>query len=321
MCVAIYLPKETALAESILKDCHTANPHSIGYMFVQKSKIVIRKFLKWEDFLPVYHVDHAAHGATKDFVIHFRIATSGKIDLDNCHPFEVTSNTAMVHNGIISCTPGDAELNDTRKFCEAIAPLLSKEGVWEHKFFWTMILETIGTYNKLVFMRADGSIKIVGESKGTWKEGVWFSNMSWDRTPVVVHSYGNYPKSYSPNKCATCAWGQAWPPETDCYRCRQEASHNHPLTIARDTNPTYLLYAHPADIAYFCGTKKWTRNRKSAFWSYMGNHHVILPSKGVKMLSRKNPITDMIDRRVEWAKVGGGKTSGCPALCKCDLHK
>ncbi len=242
MCVAIYLPATAVIDEETLKKCYTRNKDSIGYCFVKAGKVCIRKFLAYDEFIAKYRLDKAAN-PDEDFIIHFRIATSGKIDLANCHPFKVTEKVAMVHNGILaSCLfKGNVKESDTNQFCQSLAPLLEIPKNWNNMFFWRMVQETISTGNKMIFMRNDGEVKIVNENAGTWRGGIWFSNMHWDYTPPAKIDYSAYPgynsdgqwqgyvtpRSYSgdwpglPAKQTSNRWHKFFNVKKMCLKCAQ----------------------------------------------------------------------------------------------------
>jgi predicted glutamine amidotransferase len=65
---------------------------------------VFKEMTNFDRFYKEYAKQRKANKGS-NFVLHFRIATSGKIDKTNCHPFAVNKNLAFVHNGIISIDP------------------------------------------------------------------------------------------------------------------------------------------------------------------------------------------------------------------------
>ena len=113
MCVAVIKPKGVALpSKEILRNCFYSNPHGAGYMYVDNGKLHIKKgFMSFKTFYKSF----INEGFTEEdnLLIHFRIATHGRIDGGNCHPFPITSKISfmrkvdntfngygMVHNGI-----------------------------------------------------------------------------------------------------------------------------------------------------------------------------------------------------------------------------
>lgn len=179
MCVIALIPREKPVSQEDLQKCWNRNPDGAGYMFAHGGKITVRKFMAWAAFIEQFQRDHAVLGPVADFVLHFRIATSGLIDLANAHPFKAGPDHAFVHNGVLGQGQGDK--SDTHLFRDRIAePLFRKfPQALELETLTELIKGYIGTYNKMVFLRKDGLYRIVNESAGTWKDGLWFSNTSW----------------------------------------------------------------------------------------------------------------------------------------------
>ena len=176
MCIAIYKPEGKLLSLSTLKECYTSNPDGAGFMYAEKKKLHIEKgFFSFQSFYDAFKKHES-----KQAVIHFRIKTHGKIDTTNCHPFAINSSIGFVHNGVISGF-GDADHSDTIGFNKGVLqPLVNKWG--NLALFQDPIVELIESrigYSKLVFLDRHGNHKIMNESKGTWDDGVWFSNTSY----------------------------------------------------------------------------------------------------------------------------------------------
>ena len=180
MCVIIYLPKGKPVTNETLKKCFKANPDSVGYMFIKSGRIQVNKYLTFKPFLKDFRRDLKIHGDERDFVIHFRIATSGKVDLDNCHPFQIDSSHAFVHNGVISGY-GSGVCSDTNEFSTLILAGLARSfpAFMQSDAAMELIQGYIGTYNKMVFLRKDGRVWILNSKQGEWVDGVWFSNVYW----------------------------------------------------------------------------------------------------------------------------------------------
>ena len=78
----------------------SANPDGWGIMFAQGGRIVTSRGLRAKSLRKAI----ARIGDTP-CTIHFRYATHGTIDTDNCHPFEICGRFAVMHNGIIDTVP------------------------------------------------------------------------------------------------------------------------------------------------------------------------------------------------------------------------
>ncbi len=138
----------------------------------------------------------------EEIVAHVRWGNIGSKKLYNCHPFRISEQFCMFHNGTIEIKRPMKEMSDTFSFAHnIIAPILERRPeVFLEEAFRKMIEEAIGTNNKLIIMRNDGKIVIFNEKQGQMYKGLWISNgrslygQHFDTgTPV-----GNF--SYTPNQ-------------------------------------------------------------------------------------------------------------------------
>ena len=208
MCIAIYKPKDKVLSLATLKECYTSNPDGAGFMYAENKKLHIEKgFFSFQSFYDAFKKHES-----KQAVIHFRIKTHGKIDTTNCHPFAVNNAIGFVHNGIISGF-GDANHSDTIGFNQNILqPLVSKWG--NLALFQDPIIDLIEGrigYSKLVFLDRHGNHKIMNEHKGTWDDGVWYSNDSYKPYVAPVTTYDWKDSKYDWRKNVTTIKNVALP--------------------------------------------------------------------------------------------------------------
>lgn len=215
MCVIAYASKGIEISEKEFRNCFINNPDGAGFMIYdpQKKKVHIRKgFMDFESFwsavkdLPT----------DKDRVFHFRIATSGKVSPECCHPFILTDNLddmrqtdvysdiGFSHNGVMADFTPTAALNapysDTMHFgAEILYPLRSK--LYEESTQY-LLKKAMGT-NKYAILGKKGAIIL-----GTWNTskdtGVQYSNTSYkerkkyyDYGSCGNYGYGSYNNSYT----------------------------------------------------------------------------------------------------------------------------
>ena len=108
-------------------------------------------------------------------LIHFRIATHGKVELSNCHPFKLNNKMAIIHNGIISGYGSKTEnLSDTKDFINKVIGNITYK-IWKNPSFRELVGMGIGS-SKLVILDNEERYYIINEDKGEWVNGVWFSN-------------------------------------------------------------------------------------------------------------------------------------------------
>jgi predicted glutamine amidotransferase len=176
MCLAIWKPAGKTVTKEHLTNGYNSNSDGAGIAYAHKGKLFIDKgFFKFDDFYAVYEKVQAL-----PCLIHFRIKTHGNINANNCHPWRVNENLALIHNGILSLKEADG-MSDTGVFAKyVLAPLLiGNQNVWKTSGMKWLIEEAIGTGNKIALMDNNGDFSIFNEKAGTWEAGCWFSNSSF----------------------------------------------------------------------------------------------------------------------------------------------
>lgn len=176
MCLIIYKPAKKQFDLDLLETAWKMNPHGGGYMYSENNKLCIEKgyfnknaFAK--DLLTLEE---------KDIVVHFRYSTAGKINLNNCHPFDIGKNVGMVHNGTISDIKiTNKEMSDTWHFAKEMKKLSDSLGddFFMQEEISECLKKIIGKTNKLVFMNNTGKINIINDEEGTYLDGIWYSNL------------------------------------------------------------------------------------------------------------------------------------------------
>lgn len=203
MCIIAVIPKMINIKESVLENCFDANPDGAGIMYQREGKVMIDKgFMTWRSFIKAWN----KIPNDVDRVIHFRIATSGKVEGGNCHPFPVSrdfnamrktkqyARMAVAHNGILSeYAPKEGmkcNYSDTMNFIKlVIDPLRSVINKPE-------IQEFIGkaTSNKFAIMTPTDTY-IIGDFNES--EGCFFSNYSYIKRTYLFDSNIDYGYKYS----------------------------------------------------------------------------------------------------------------------------
>lgn len=174
MCLAILKLADSHLTKRKMRNGYQLNPDGAGFMFAADNQLHISKgYFAFRKFYKAYR--QAEHDYPKsDFVIHFRIATSGKTDEATCHPFYVHQNLAFMHNGIFSKL-GNKMLSDTQQYNRQILKTYPKDFIYNQKFV-NKISKFCGYFNKLIFLDNKGVHLIIGELNGIWENNIWFSN-------------------------------------------------------------------------------------------------------------------------------------------------
>ena len=187
MCIAILNLKGT-LSKETLQTCWNSNPHGAGLIYNNPDGLQIFKELKsFQVFYNEYIKQRKLNKRSK-FAIHFRISTSGKIDLTNCHPFEINKDTAFIHNGMIDIKPLNKKVSDTFTFNELIFKKLGKD--WQSNKAMIELLENYIYGSKRVVLNSDNSHVILNEDSGHWDEDNWYSNNSY--RPYKIPTFKKY---------------------------------------------------------------------------------------------------------------------------------
>lgn len=196
MCVIGIYEKGLELNKEELRACFAHNPDGAGYMIQTAKGVHIEKgFFSFNSFwnavknLPV----------DKDRVLHFRIATSGKISVNCCHPFPVTSDykkmamaktdslMGFAHNGVLQDFTPKAGMksnkSDTMVFnhdvLSKVAPILMKgnEGLQE-------LLE-LYTPSRFAVMDSK-KVLMLGDWYNSPQSGAWYSNTSYESRSSLI---------------------------------------------------------------------------------------------------------------------------------------
>lgn len=177
MCIVIYQPKGKSIGLDRLFQAQKINNHGYGVAWARNEKIHIFKTMDFDLFLEKY-----AKVNRNDCLIHFRLASIGKKDKVNCHPFRITKNLVMAHNGTIRGLDGsDDSKSDTRTLAhDYIRPMCKIKSNFVNTTNGKRWLGTIAKgMNKLVFMNQYGTPTFINGDLGHWSKGCWYSNRSY----------------------------------------------------------------------------------------------------------------------------------------------
>lgn len=198
MCIAIVKPVGTDISRDILENCAENNPDGCGFAYINvdnqgKRRLKTRKAMDFDSFYEKYE-KAIEQNPESPFLIHFRIKTHGKIDLANCHPFQVDAEHVFIHNGTISGLKKEDDMSDTRVFNRDMLRILPKD--WNKNSGIKSLIEEFIGYSKLAVLNLDGEVNIYNEQKGYWIGEVWYSNKSYEKKVPVKSTY-NYGKQYT----------------------------------------------------------------------------------------------------------------------------
>ena len=190
MCIAIIKNKNVKMPDKdILKICFDNNSDGAGFAFYRNGLIHIKKgFFTFNGFMEA--IDKANIKSEEPMLIHFRVATHGKINIDNCHPFPVTNkfskmifpniitnDDVMVHNGKLDIGITSSMYSDSMHMAKALYQL-------DRTYYKDLIdylikpTEKNKRGNRIAILTHNGEIEKYGIG---WikDKNIWYSNDSY----------------------------------------------------------------------------------------------------------------------------------------------
>lgn len=192
MCLAIYKPSKVLPDWEALEEGFRSNSHGAGFAVIENGRAEIHKgYFKFADFEKAFRKH-----ADKQALIHFRLATHGTRDAAMCHPFTVTEETVMIHNGVLPIdTSEDKQKSDTWHYVEyVLKPLAERDRDFYSDGSIKFLGEAAISGSKFVFLRSDGDWCIWNDSDGHWNGDTWYSNRSYENRLV----FARWPKKELP---------------------------------------------------------------------------------------------------------------------------
>lgn len=183
MCLIIHKPNANSeIPEHYIDNAETINPDGFGIVFTDTNECIRTMDYNYARELVLVE---------RPFVAHYRYATRGTINKDNCHPYHIKQFSRLFSNGTVG-NLGDKQLCDTA----VVAGYLK----WTPKKHWADMLSM--TETRFAITHADGTV----ERHGDWheKNGVFYSknNCFYTKRSAIGYHYGN--------QYANSAWDDGW---------------------------------------------------------------------------------------------------------------
>lgn len=156
MCIAIVQKAGKRVKDEWLRSSFTSNPDGAGFAYIKEGKVLISKgFMDMFSFMAEYDRLHTLFGQDNAMLLHCRIATAGKVNKHNCHPFPIKGG-ALIHNGHLWSVPKgfNAKKSDTREFAEMFYNILNFDDV-SKAIADNSFMEAIG-YDRMAMLYDDG---------------------------------------------------------------------------------------------------------------------------------------------------------------------
>lgn len=189
MCVIFYSTNKDALPTlPQMRKMFKANSDGASFSFVKDGAWqTIKGFMRLKDVEAIYDTLEMAD----EVIGHFRLATHGKVNVHNCHPFSVVEDRkessrctnqskggVLYHNGILRGF-GNAKFSDTLHF---VTSVLAKVALPERM----AILEN--TDGKFAYITPEGIVELYGDFEDD-HFGCYFSNTYWDMGYNVLQEH------------------------------------------------------------------------------------------------------------------------------------
>lgn len=191
MCLIIKKPANVAIGMALIEQAIFQNKDGWGIMWAENGAVNTVKGFGIEELLAAINLPSFC--ASEGFV-HFRWGTSGLINDENCHPFRVTNNIYMMHNGVFNVTTPHKDMSDTWHFVKYyLRPMLVAYPTRFLDSDWIKDLEYFVGSNKVVILNSDGNSGIVNEKMWHKRDGLLLSNLN---SCPIVFSQSNWDRKF-----------------------------------------------------------------------------------------------------------------------------
>ena len=175
MCVIIYKDKKTTLEFETVRFAYDTNPDGVGVAINDGDTWTIKKYM----YPSRQQLKTLCNNLKdKEAILHFRIATSGGINLDNCQPFLFDDDRQVLfHNGVIYSLNGISSYkSDTR----LLINILEKEKEDINNILFNISEKS---NNKFVLLDDNNDVQFFGEFKNY--KGLLCSNLNFVPRPAA----------------------------------------------------------------------------------------------------------------------------------------
>lgn len=180
MCLLIKVSPNTNFPYAWFADVHESNPDGTGIMYVKDGQLFHKKALtRTVADAYAFWLENKPEGV--EYAMHFRMKTHGAIDVDRVHPYRISDDLLIMHNGIlgddIAGRDVDPRKSDTQCFAEQLGAQLGE--LVYNPAVARLLGESIGQSNRFIFAHPQHGMTIVNEDTGVTTEqfpGCWFSN-------------------------------------------------------------------------------------------------------------------------------------------------
>ena len=175
MCVILYKKKDSKIDLDTLLLARNTNPDGMGLAYFDEKEVIFERNLK-PSKRDLQTCIKKTEG--KEAIFHFRIATSGGVNLANCQPvFNKKGNFLLFHNGVVHSLNG---VSNTASDTVLLSYLLEHGEVDKNK-----LLEKLAqkTFSKFVLINELNQVFLFGDYKEY--KGLLCSNLNFIPRPAT----------------------------------------------------------------------------------------------------------------------------------------
>ena len=199
MCLIIHNPKAKTIPLDVFDSAMIINPDGFGIFYHDNGEII--------HTMDYNRLEELMYDSKRPYTCHFRYATSGVVDAESCHPFDIDGRYALMMNGTIDRLVSKSKV-DTEALCEILKGMTHKQ-----------MLNVLSTY-KCRFSLLDtktGDSTVV--NRDLWhkrgsilysKDNVfcsqWGSTKTKNKSSFGKSSQGFGPVVYTPETCGGIGW-------------------------------------------------------------------------------------------------------------------
>ena len=187
MCMITYVPNGVEIPTDGIYNGGLINDDGHGWAVAFRNGLIVGKSMKLEESMEDFAKTRAEHPNSAG-LFHSRWGTHGVMSEFNVHPFYVTGNSVMAHNGVLPSEyhpAKDDKRSDTRVFVDTVARfIVNPETGLPSQRAARKLFGMIGNGNKLVFLAGTDKgprARIVNAGAGDAVDGVWYSNDAYKR--------------------------------------------------------------------------------------------------------------------------------------------
>jgi predicted glutamine amidotransferase len=235
MCILIVKAQNVRkMTEQEIRNSASNNPDGFGMAYVVGGHLFVHKTFELNEIIDM---NNRLPNDTP-IIYHFRIATHGTVNVNNCHPFMgEDADVAFAHNGVLSIQ-NDKEKDWTDSetaFRYLFEPLLKVVDIKSEQF--ERAVNTIIGSSKFAFIQKNGDVTTFGNFIN--EDGLLFSNgtYAYNKSDWYNTVYIDEQNDVCSNDCYSCYWHDDY----EYYVCYDDMSQMLDVYKYTDINGNFNM--------------------------------------------------------------------------------